>query len=143
MLREIHVRTSMTTLTALSPWALAALRIMSALLFVVHGTQKLFGWPPGERGQVELASLMGVGGVLEAFGGALLALGLFTRPVAFVLSGMMAVAYFMFHAPQGFYPANNGGDAAILFCFIFLFLFFQGPGRLALDDVFFGGKAKA
>jgi putative oxidoreductase len=76
---------------------------------------------------------VGFAGVLETFGGLLLLLGLFTRPVAFVLSGMMAVAYFMAHAPQGFYPAVNGGDAAILFCFVFLYLVTAGPGPWSLD----------
>jgi putative oxidoreductase len=80
-----------------------------------------------------LFSLYGFGGILEAFGGLLLLLGLFTRPVAFVLSGMMAVAYFMAHAPQSFYPALNGGDAAILFCFVFLYLFTAGPGPWSVD----------
>jgi len=86
-------------------------------------------------------TIMWFGGILEAFGGALLLLGLFTRPVAFVLSGMMAVAYWMFHAPQSFYPVQNGGDAAILFCFIFLYIAAAGPGAFALDSML--GKKKA
>ena len=82
---------------------------------------------------VPLGSLFGIGGILEIVGGALIVLGLFTRPVAFVLAGMMAVAYFMFHAPAGFYPIVNGGELAVLYCFIFLFFAAQGPGSLSLD----------
>lgn len=121
-------------LQRLAPYALAALRIMAALLFIEHGTQKLLGFPPPANGTLPDAfTLAWVAGVLEAVGGLLLLLGLFTRPVAFVLSGQMAVAYFMAHAPWNFYPALNGGDAAILFCFIFLYLVFAGPGALSLD----------
>ena len=117
-------------------WAsrmLSVLRIMSALLFIAHGTQKLLGFPASERGTVDLFSIYGLAGILETFGGILLLIGLFTRPVAFVLSGMMAVAYFMAHAPRDFFPANNGGDAAILFCFVFLYLFTAGPGPWSVD----------
>jgi putative oxidoreductase len=119
--------------TVWAPRMLSVLRIMAALLFIAHGTQKLLGFPASERGTPPLFSLVGFAGVLETFGGLLLLLGLFTRPVAFVLSGMMAVAYFMAHAPQGFYPAVNGGDAAILFCFVFLYLVTAGPGPWSLD----------
>ncbi|MFO1048309.1 MAG: DoxX family protein [Geminicoccaceae bacterium] len=118
---------------AWAPQMLSILRIMSALLYIEHGTQKLFGFPASERGTVELFSLFGLAGVLETFGGLLLLIGLFTRPVAFVLSGMMAVAYFMAHAPNSFFPVNNGGDAAILFCFVFLYLFTAGPGPWSVD----------
>jgi len=107
---------------------------MSALLFIEHGTQKLLGFPVNERGIAPLFSLYGLAGVLESVGGLLLLFGLFTRPVAFVLSGMMAVAYFMAHAPQSFFPALNGGDAAILFCFVFLYLFVAGPGAWSVDE---------
>jgi putative oxidoreductase len=119
--------------TVWAPRMLSVLRIMAALLFIAHGTQKLLGFPASERGTPPLFSLMGFAGVLETFGGLLLLFGLFTRPVAFVLAGMMAVAYFMAHAPQGFYPAANGGDAAILFCFVFLYLFTAGAGTWSLD----------
>ncbi len=119
--------------TVWAPRMLAVLRIMSALLYMEHGTQKLLGFPPSDRPGPPLLSLFGIGGVLELFGGILLLIGLFTRPVAFVLSGMMAVAYFMFHAPQSFFPALNGGDAAILFCFVFLYLFVAGPGAWSVD----------
>ena len=123
------------TLSDYSPYGLAALRVMTALLFMQHGLQKLFGFPaPGPEG-LQLVSLMGLAATLETFGGALLAIGLFTRPVAFVLSGFMAVAYFMAHAPQGFYPLVNGGEGAILYCFIFLYLVFAGPGALSLDTI--------
>lgn len=115
------------------PYALTALRIMTGLLYLEHGTQKLFGFPMGGQGG-PLPTLFLVQGVLEAVGGLLIALGLLTRPAAFLLSGNMAVAYFMVHNPQNFFPANNGGDAAVLFCFTFLFLFIAGPGALAIDN---------
>jgi putative oxidoreductase len=121
------------TLGAWAPRILSVLRIVAAAVYMVHGSQKLFGFPPSEHGSPELLSLMGFGGILEFFGGALLLVGLFTRPVAFVLSGMMAVAYFMAHAPKSFFPALNGGDAAILFCFVFFYLVFAGPGPWSLD----------
>ena len=121
------------TLSAWAPRILSVLRIVAAAVFMVHGSQKLFGMPPPNHGSPELLSIMGFAGILEFFGGALLLLGLFTRPVAFLLSGQMAVAYFMAHAPQNFFPALNGGDAAILFCFVFLYLVFAGPGPWSLD----------
>jgi putative oxidoreductase len=120
------------TLNAWAPRVLGVVRVMAALLFIQHGTQKLFGFPPREF-PFELASIYGLAAVLELVGGTLLLLGLFTRPVAFVLSGMMAVAYFMAHGSQNFFPATNGGDAAILFCFLFLYLVFAGPGSWSLD----------
>jgi putative oxidoreductase len=124
---------SENALTAWSPYPLAALRIMSALLLMAHGTMKLFAFPAAMPMEINLVSLMGLAGILEVFGGALLAVGLFTRPVAFVLSGFMAVAYFMAHAPQSFYPVLNQGDAAILFCFVFFYLVFAGAGAFSLD----------
>jgi putative oxidoreductase len=121
-----------------APWApraLAALRIVAGLLFLAHGVNKLFGFPAdAQPGQQELLSLLGIGAILEFVGGALLILGLFTRPVAFVLAGEMAVAYWMFHFPKSPYPAVNGGDAAILFCFIFLYLAAAGAGAWSLDS---------
>ena len=117
-----------------TPYVLAGVRILTALIFMELGTQKLFGWPaPPQAGLPAAFSLSWVGGVLEAAGGLLLLLGLFTRPVAFVLSGEMAVAYWMFHAPRNFFPILNGGDAAILYCFIFLLFVFTGPGALSID----------
>lgn len=124
-----------TPLTAYSPQLLAALRVVAGLLFLAHGAVKLFGFPEGAQpGQVELASLFGIGAVIELVTGALLVLGLFTRSAAFVASGQMAVAYWMFHAPSSPYPAANGGDAAILFAFIFLYLAAAGPGAFALQN---------
>ena len=123
-----------STLDRWSPYALAALRIVTALLFMEHGTQKLFGFPaPPESGTPPLMSLFGIGAILEFVGGLLILVGLFTRPVAFVLAGEMAVAYWMFHAPNSFFPLQNGGDAAILFCFVFQFLAAAGPGRWSID----------
>lgn len=118
---------------------LSILRIMSALLFMAHGTTKLLSWPPTEMfaQPPEVGSLIWVAGVLELVGGALLALGLFTRPVAFVLSGQMAVAYFIGHASQAFWPVQNGGDAAILYCFVFLYIAAAGGGPWSLDRVVF------
>jgi len=129
------------TLAAWSPRALAVLRIMTALLFIEHGTQKYFMFPASEYfpEPVAVFSLMGLAGFLEIVGGLLILIGLFTRPVAFVLSGFMAAAYFMGHAPQGFFPANTGGDAAILFCFIYLYMVFAGPGAWSVD----AARAKA
>ncbi len=121
-------------LSAYRPQALAALRIVAALLFIEHGTQKFIDFPPAEQPFGDLMNILGVAGVLEVVGGVLILIGLFTRPVAFVLCGFMAVAYFMAHAPQSFFPINNRGDAAILFCFVFLYLTAAGPGAFALDN---------
>ncbi|WP_439627579.1 DoxX family protein [Shinella sp.] len=120
--------------SAYQPQALAALRIMAALLFIEHGTQKFFNFPPAEQPFGDLMNLIGAAGLLEVVGGLLILIGLFTRPVAFVLCGFMAVAYFMAHAPQSFFPINNRGDAAVLFCFVFLYLTTAGPGAFALDN---------
>ncbi len=122
-------------LFAFSPYALALLRIVAALLFIAHGTMKLFGFPAAMPMEISLFSLMGLAALLEIFGGLLILLGLFTRPVAFVLSGEMAVAYFIAHAPQSFWPAMNQGEAAILFCFIFLALVFVGAGAFSIDGM--------
>ncbi|TIV70335.1 MAG: DoxX family protein [Mesorhizobium sp.] len=115
------------------PQALGVLRIMTALQFIEHGTQKLFNFPAGEHAGA-LSGLPLTAALLEFVGGILLALGLLTRPVAFLLCGEMAIAYFMAHAPRDFFPVNNGGDSAISFCFIFLYLIFAGPGAFALDN---------
>jgi putative oxidoreductase len=124
-----------TSFTAIwTPRLLGVLRIVTGLLFLQHGTAKLFGVPHFEMFDgVQLFSLMGVAGVLELAGGALIVLGLFTRPVAFILSGMMAVAYFMAHAPQGFSPLLNQGELAILYCFVFLYLSAAGAGAFSID----------
>lgn len=120
--------------TVWAPRVLSILRIVAALIFMEHGTQKLLGFPPSDRPAPELLSLSGVAGVLELFGGALLVVGLFTRPAAFILSGQMAVAYWIAHAPQSFFPILNGGDAAILYCFVFLYLAVAGGGAWSLDN---------
>jgi putative oxidoreductase len=113
---------------------LSLLRIVAAFTFMAHGTQKLFGWPANEPQQtVVLMSLMGLAGVLETFGGLLLLLGWFTRPVAFVLAGEMAAAYFMAHAPRGFWPLLNRGEVPVLYCFLFLYLSAVGGGPWSLD----------
>ena len=120
--------------TVWAPRMLSILRIVAALIFMEHGTQKLLGFPPLDRPAPELLSLSGVAGVLELFGGALLVLGLFTRPVAFILAGEMAFAYWIAHAPESFFPVLNGGDAAILYCFVFLYLAVAGGGAWSLDN---------
>lgn len=115
---------------------LALLRVVAALMLMQHGVQKLFGLlvPPDRPAQpLELLSQRGLAGVLEVFGGALLALGLFTRPVAFVLSGLMAFAYFLSHAPDGFWPILNRGELAALYCFVFLYYSARGGGAYSVD----------
>lgn len=133
----------MSFLARFSPQLLSILRIMSALLFMAHGTAKLLGFPATEMfaQPPEMFSLSWIAGVLELVGGALLALGLFTRPVAFVLSGQMAVAYWMAHASQAFYPIQNGGELAIMFCFVFLYIAAAGGGPWSLDNALFRKKA--
>ncbi len=109
------------------------MRIVVALLFLQHGTQKLFSIPPAGNAPA-LTSLLGVAGVLEVIGGVLLVVGLFTRPAAFLLSGEMAVAYFLRHAPQGFWPLLNRGELAALYCFVFLYISVVGGGVWSLDS---------
>jgi len=121
-------------LTAWTPRALSVLRIVTGLLFLEDGTGKLLGFPPTDYPAATLFSLMGVQGVLELVGGFLILIGLFTRPVAFILSGDMAVAYFMAHAPKSFFPTINGGQLAILYCFTFLYLVFAGGGTWSADE---------
>ena len=121
-------------LAAMAPVLLSVLRIVAAFLLMAHGTQKLFGMPVTEpRDPVALLSLMGTAGVLEAFGGLLLLVGLYTRQVAFVLSGLMAAAYFLNHAPRGFWPILNRGELAALYSFVFLYISAAGGGPLSLD----------
>jgi putative oxidoreductase len=122
--------------SALGPQMQSVLRIVAALMFTMAGTMKLFAFPAGvppNGGTVPLASQVGVGGVLELVCGALLLVGLFTRPVAFLMSGMMAVAYFQFHQPQAFWPNMNGGIPAVLYCFVWLFFSAAGPGPWSVD----------
>lgn len=117
------------------------LRIVSGFLFMAHGGQKLFGFPVAlEGGNVDLLTKMGLAGVLELFGGFLIMIGLATRPVAFLLSGMMAVAYFTVHAQGGFWPIENGGELAVLYCFVFFFFMCAGAGGLSVDAQLGKGK---
>ena len=119
-------------LAKLSPTLLSVLRIVTGFLFIEHGTQKWLLFPSGTtRASVE--SLSGIAGLMELVGGALILLGLFTRPVAFLLSGLMAFAYFIAHAPQGFWPIVNRGELAVLYCFVFLYLAAAGGGPISLD----------
>lgn len=116
------------------PKILSVLRFIVGFLFFWHGSQKLFGFPPSDKGG-ELSALMAVAGSLELFGGLLLLVGLFTRWTAFILSGLMAVAYFMAHGTKGFLPIVNGGEPAVIYCFVFLYLFFAGGGEWSLDNL--------
>ena len=120
---------------ALAPQLRSVLRIVSAFLFIQFGTMKMFGWPMAMPGGAHLVLLsqLGAAAVLEVFGGGLMLLGLFTRPVAFILSGEMAVAYFQFHQPAGTWPLVNQGHPAVLFCFLFLYLAAAGAGPWSLD----------
>ena len=117
------------------------LRVVVGLMFWQHGAQKLFGWLGGPQ-VPELASLRGVAAVLEFFGGPLIILGLFTRPAAFLLSGEMAVAYFMVHAPRGLWPIMNRGEVVVLYCFTFLFLAAHGAGPYSIDGLLWGRRTK-
>jgi putative oxidoreductase len=118
---------------AWAPRLRSVLRIVAALMFMSAGTMKLFGFPAPHPGTLKLLSQIGLAGLLETFGGGLLLLGLFTRPVAFLLSGEMAVAYFQVHFARGFWPATNGGMAAALFCFVWLYFSAAGAGPWSLD----------
>jgi putative oxidoreductase len=121
---------------AWEPRILSILRIVLGLLYMQHGLFKIFGFPPGQtpaKPYVLMSLVPGLAGLLELIGGALVAIGLFTRIVAFILSGEMAFAYFMAHAPRAFYPYSNGGELAVLYCFAFLYLAFAGGGPWSLD----------
>ena len=122
----------MTSLEKWAPYALGILRIVAALLFIEHGLQKMFGFPSAGP---PMSAVLWIEALIEVLGGLALLVGAYTRPVAFVLSGDMAVAYFTAHFPRSFYPAVNGGDAAILFCFVFLYIFFAGAGPWSVDRV--------
>ena len=119
----------------LNPWAprvLSVVRIVAGLIFLAHGTQKLLGFPASDMNP-PMFSIFWFAGLIELVAGTLITIGLFTRPAAFIASGTMAFAYFIAHAPQNFFPALNGGDAAILYCFFFLYLVFAGPGSWSID----------
>ncbi|HEX8747209.1 MAG TPA: DoxX family protein [Pyrinomonadaceae bacterium] len=120
-----------------TPRLLSVIRIILGFLFIPHGAQKLFGFmAPPQWSTPPLFSLVGIAGALEFFGGLLILLGLFTRPVAFILSGLMAAGYFMVHAPQGFWPLQNKGELAVIYCWLFLFLSVAGGGAWSLDKLF-------
>jgi putative oxidoreductase len=122
------------TMAAWAPRALSVLRIIAGLMIIQHGMAKLLGWPVvAAFAQLKLFSLLGLAGVIELVGGALLIVGLFTQPAAFIISGEMAVAYFMVHAPRSFFPLINGGSLAIIFCFAFLYLSTAGGGPWSVD----------
>jgi putative oxidoreductase len=120
-------------LNRLAPHVLSLLRIASALLLLQHGTTKILGFPQTQASGISLTTPGGIAGIFELVGGVLLLIGLFSRPTAFILSGMTAVAYFMVHAPQNFYPILNGGELAALYCFVFFYLTFAGPGPWSID----------
>jgi putative oxidoreductase len=120
-------------LDRLSPYVLSILRIIAALLFMEHGLSKFFGFPAATMQPLALFDLEWFAALIEFGGGILLTLGLFSRAAAFIMSGEMAIGYFLFHAPQGFYPYLNHGEAAILYCFVFLYVFFAGPGPWSID----------
>lgn len=124
----------MTFLKKWAPVILSLLRIVSAFMFIQHGTAKMFGFPTSMGpGELDYFSLIGLAAILEVAGGFLLLIGLFTRPVAFILSGEMAFAYFMAHAPNGFWTLVNHGESAVLFCFLFLYIAAEGGGSWSVD----------
>ena len=127
---------STETLTSFAPQVLSLLRIIAPLLLMQYGAAKILGFPHVQMFQgVQIFSLYGLSGLLELIGGFLLLIGLFTRPVAFILSGEMAAAYFIGHFPKGFIPLLNGGNEAVIYCFVFFYIFFAGPGPWSLDAV--------
>ena len=136
MVRQVY-QTPMSiksTVSRLAPHLLSVLRIVAAFTFMAHGTQKLFGFPAAGP-QFPMLSLLGAAGLIETFGGLLMLLGLFARPVAFILSGQMAAAYFLQHAPRGTWPLVNGGELAVLYCFLWLYFCAAGPGPWSVDGL--------
>lgn len=119
----------------------ALLRVVAGLLFMMHGTQKLFGWPGGQE-TVELASMRGAAGIIELVGGLMILIGLFTSLAAFIASGEMAVAYFMAHLPQNFWPIENGGELAALYSFLFLYFAARGSGPFSVDAALRKGRRR-
>jgi putative oxidoreductase len=130
----------MPNLTAWSPRMLSVLRIMAGLLFLEHATIKFFAFPVPFQIPGPLPTILIAAGIVELVGGVLITLGLFTRLAAFIASGEMAIGYFLMHAPKGFSPVANMGESAILFCFVFLYLAFAGPGPWSLDAAMRGGR---
>lgn len=122
------------TISRFAPHAFAVLRIVVGVLFAMHGSQKLLGFP-GDKPPVELASMMGLAGIIELVGGLLIAVGLLTRAAAFLSSGMMAAAYFMAHAGQHPLPIINQGELAVVYCFVFLYIWAHGPGIWSIDGL--------
>ena len=140
VVEERRDRTLIAKWSSYAPYLLSVLRIVAAFMLIPAGTMKLFAFPvgmPPDGSTAQVLSQIWIGGVLEVVGGALLLVGLFTRPVAFVLSGMLAVAYGQFHAPNGWWPTMNGGLPAALYCFVLLFLSSAGPGPWSLDGKLF------
>ena len=131
--------TNDSTLTRIAPYLLSLLRIIAGLLFLEHGLAKLVGFPVA-TGMPPALTLHWFAGVIEVVGGGLMVAGLFTRAAAFIMSGEMAFAYFLAHAPHGFFPLLNHGEGAILYCFIFLYIFAAGPGPLSVDAALQGGR---
>jgi putative oxidoreductase len=126
------------TLERFAPYVLSLLRIIAALLFLQHGLSKFFGFPSATAPHPTLFDLEWFSATIELVGGVLLTFGLFTRVAALIMSGEMAVGYFLVHAPKSFYPYLNGGELAVLFCFVFFYLVFAGGGPLSLDALIFG-----
>lgn len=131
-----------STLSRVAPYILSLLRIVVALLFFEHGLAKLFGFPSASSMPAAF-TLAWFAGVIELVGGALLTIGLFTRPAALIMSGEMAFAYFLSHAPHGFFPLLNRGEGAILYCFIFFYFVFAGPGPVSVDAAMWGSPRRA
>jgi len=126
-----------------APHLRSILRIVAGLMFVLHGTQKLFGFPdPGAKLGPQAPALIKAAGIIELVGGVLIAAGLLTSIAAFIASGEMAVAYFKQHAPNGFWPTLNGGELAVLYCFVFLYLAFAGPGPWSIDAILGRGRVR-